>query len=556
MTREEMLAEKAKLENEILASGDVNLIRQHISPERLNELRSAEVERSANTINEMHPDIKFADRAIVKNFASSPETSLAYLQKQHPDMIIKNIDGTIKMRNKNENDYHVLDPSGFDMQDITDLGTDVGQGIAEGVGGVAAGVGTMNPFVGYGAMAGIGAGTEAIKQGVGSALGIPDNMNGANIAISGAASGLMPAIAQKVIAPAYNGLKNTVAPNVVGYLSGIHPEILKNINIDESARNLISATGMERFLDNKSQQVSQALQNQKNKLGQAVDGATGNSVDVSGVKNNIMQMLQGAQTKFLPNMQKQAASIGNEFDGVNSAISGEQARSLRDTMNSYAGNMDLPWSMRQIGESGRDGVKQALENSAPDKSVFNTANSEYSNYLDKLNSNLNLNSFVSKSAKTDESKKLDQLLLDNFKKYNADQRPAMNAKNEAYDFIKQAGVDDLPQTAREVSSYNYFDKPKILAKDFVTGAKAGTFGGSLGALMGYYGGGGATGGYGGAILGGLAGETMASPWAIKTGAGMVKGMENNAAAIGAKVNPYILKGAPKSIYNLMDGREN
>ena len=135
-----------------LKNGDLS----KISTETLQALREQEVERSAPTKDESHPDISFLDRFNVKNLASNPEAGISYLQKQHPDMSFKSVNGEIQMRKKGESEYRVLDPSGFDLQDITDVAGDIAQGGAETVAGTAATMGSLNPLVGMGAMAATG----------------------------------------------------------------------------------------------------------------------------------------------------------------------------------------------------------------------------------------------------------------------------------------------------------------------------------------------------------------------------------------------------------------
>ena len=544
-----------------LRNGDLS----QISNETLNALKEAEIERSAKTVDEMHPDISFADRAIVKNFAANPEATIGYLQKQHPDMVFHNKDGTIRMRRQGEQDYRVLDPSGFDLQDITDVGSDIAQGVGEGVAAAYTGISTLNPVAGYAAMGALGGASESAKQGVGTMLGIPNNFDGTNIALSTVASGAAPVIGDSV-KKGWNVTKNTIAPNVASYLSGIDADIIRNVNVDDQARKLINNTGIERFLDNKSKVISNALTNKQNQLGKNVENATGNQVNLRNAKDQVFDLLNSPTSKLTPFQQQEASVVGKHFDGLIPDQAGDiittpdQVRSIRNSMHDFIGKPNATYSQGEVAGQGYAALRKALEDSAPDKQAFNNANDEFSNYLTKRNSNSNLKTFVSDSGfANDESKKLEQMLLNNYKKYNSNQMADKHALDEAYGFIQNSGGPDMKKMSREVNSFNIFNDPKVLPKDFITGAKAGGLGSAAGGGLAYLTGG----GYASAIPlmlgGGVAGEMAASPYVIKKVAQKslsaetaLNGMANSLDGI----SPYIRKSAPKSLYNLMDSRED
>lgn len=140
---------------------------------------------------EMHPDISFADRAIIKNFSQSPKVSQMYLTKKYPNADVKlSKDGQIMFKRKNEKEYKVLDPSGFDWQDLTDVGFDVASGIGEGASTIAggmlgAGAGPVGAVAGGVAAGGAAAGaSEALRQKLGQALGLPQEIDSGDVATS------------------------------------------------------------------------------------------------------------------------------------------------------------------------------------------------------------------------------------------------------------------------------------------------------------------------------------------------------------------------------------
>lgn len=149
---------------------------------------------------EMHPDVSWAQRAVVKNFAQSPETGAAYMNKEGFETEIR--DGNIYVRKPGEKDFKALDPKGFDLQDITDVGYDTAAGIGTGAATAAsglAGAAATAPAGGVGALpaamaggAASGAGLEALRQKLGSYLGIPQEVSGKDVAISGAMGAASP----------------------------------------------------------------------------------------------------------------------------------------------------------------------------------------------------------------------------------------------------------------------------------------------------------------------------------------------------------------------------
>lgn len=149
--------------------------------------------------NEMHPDISFVDRLKVKALGNSDESSMKFLQRQYPNLDFRVQNGDIQARTKGEA-WKKLDPSGFDLQDISDLAYDIPAGIAQGavtaasgVAGLAAGgVGAIPAAMAGSAVS--GAGLEAARQGLGKYFGVNDEINGTDIAIAGGTGAVSPLI--------------------------------------------------------------------------------------------------------------------------------------------------------------------------------------------------------------------------------------------------------------------------------------------------------------------------------------------------------------------------
>lgn len=189
-------AELAQLEKEVGGSGG-------LSPAEAAELAQLEAELGTKkfdkVVNEMHPDIDFTTRAVYKNFGADPEASFNYLQKKQPNLQWKkDKDGEVLAKRPDETEWRRLDPKGFDMQDVTDIGYDVPAAFAQGAATVASGLAGA-PAGGIGAipaaMAGSvasGAGLEGIRQGIGSMMGIENNLSGQDLAMAGVAGAVSP----------------------------------------------------------------------------------------------------------------------------------------------------------------------------------------------------------------------------------------------------------------------------------------------------------------------------------------------------------------------------
>ena len=104
---------------------------------------------------EMHPDLTFGDRFVIKNFGTDPESTTKFLKQRHGDnLLVTHKGGQVLVRRPDEQQWSVLDPEGFDLQDITDVGYDVASGIGSGAATAAAGLGAGAATGGFGAKIG------------------------------------------------------------------------------------------------------------------------------------------------------------------------------------------------------------------------------------------------------------------------------------------------------------------------------------------------------------------------------------------------------------------
>lgn len=150
-------------------------------------------------VNEMHPDIDFATRAIYKNFGADPEASFRFLQKKLPNLQLqRDKEGEVLAKRPDELEWRRLDPTGPDLQDISDIGYDVLAAVPQGMATVAAGLagapagGIVAIPAAMAASGFTGVGLEAVRQAIGTGLGIEGNMSGLGIGIAAGAGAASP----------------------------------------------------------------------------------------------------------------------------------------------------------------------------------------------------------------------------------------------------------------------------------------------------------------------------------------------------------------------------
>lgn len=150
-----------------------------------------------NVIQEMHPDLGYGTRFLLKNLSNSPESSAEYLKKKGFEASVVN--GEVVMKKPGEKDWHVLDPEGLDVGDIGDIGSDVVKGVgstaaaaAGGLAGAPTVVGALPAAAAAGGAA--NASMEALRQKLGQWAGIPQDVNMKDVAVEGAAGALSPVL--------------------------------------------------------------------------------------------------------------------------------------------------------------------------------------------------------------------------------------------------------------------------------------------------------------------------------------------------------------------------
>lgn len=557
---------------------------QDVQPQAGNEYADTVVD------DQMHPELSGWDRFVVKNFASNPEAGIGYLKKQYPGMEFRRTkDGEIVAKNANDPHYFRLDEKGFGLQDYTDHVSDVGQGMADGVGYMLGTAGTaaaltnpitapVAPFVVPAVNAAVGGANESAKQGIGTLLGIPNNVDMGNVATSATMNAAMPAVG-KGVEKAWSKAKD-VAPKIGSYLSGYSEDLIRNINADKEARELIEKIGPTQYVDNFRSNLTNGMNSAKEHFGQKVEAATGNNpVNISGVKSDLAQLMGIKQnpsstyelmsnpksptldSNFTDEMRQAAGYIPEYINAKPDNVSARDARNIKNYLfgisqedksvlgkgATQAVTGDFTPTERMVGARGSEGVRSAMREASPDKEAFDVANKEASDFY---------NTYYNKKMKPFNDQDSTLKFMD---AYNNPKSP--NAKeyrkeffNDVKDYTALGGRDvDVDAAARGYQSANVFNDP---AK-FTMSGKASTLGTGLGGALAYGAGLGAGPGIGLGLAGGAMANFLASPWAMKKTATVIAPGMENAGSKAAKFfykNPYIR--TDRALENLMMNENN
>jgi hypothetical protein len=192
--------------------------------------------------------VGFGTRAALKNLIDdSPELQIQYLERKGFDA--RKRKGQLQVKKPGDKQWKVVDPEGFDLQDVTDHIGDVIEGAA-----LAAGT-TFGGILGGAAAAGA---TETVKQGLAKLAGVRKEMDLGEVAesaaIGGAASALGPVVrgASKVASKAKEKLMSGVK-RVLGKAGDIAEKVGETVaktNVGQKSLTVESSLGKAILLAN------------------------------------------------------------------------------------------------------------------------------------------------------------------------------------------------------------------------------------------------------------------------------------------------------------------
>jgi hypothetical protein len=322
----------------------------NLAPEEIDPTEVRGLNDSVLVKNEQPEDLSWYHRAVVKNFSTNPESSVKYLQERYPQYEVTHDKDNILFRKPGENQYTRLDPKGFDWQDLTDVGYDIPGGVAttaaSAAGGLAGGVATL-PSGGWGAIPGAmaagaagGAGVEGVRQGIGSALGLDNNMSLKDVGIASAVGGASPLVfgtgagvnmvakealeqgltkdAAQTLLKQQSGAFGRLAPKVGGLLSGIPADDLATASTRLPELKAIESGGVTDLAKSTQESLASTLRQAKKSTGEELQNvieSSGEKVNLKSTKAKLTELLNELKGSGLQNQ-----ATKDEIDLVESNI--------------------------------------------------------------------------------------------------------------------------------------------------------------------------------------------------------------------------------------------
>lgn len=453
-------------------------------------------EEIPNIKEQMHPAVSWKDRALVKNLAS-PQGGLKYLQEKYPNLEVKEFGGRVLMKGANEDQYSVLDPEGFDLQDITDVGVDVAQGIIEGgatAAGALAGGGLASIPAAIAAGGAAGAGTEALKQKIAQELGLREDISGTDVAISGAFGAASPLLfgagvgakqaakagltefAQKgALGTAKDSVAGKVLPQLAEFTSGVPKKVYKTfLNNTDEIVNMTDDDMIARSV-NVFDTIEEGAQALKSELGEQYNVLkdSGQAIDMSSVHDDLLGEIQRLSGRGTTNSEKEAAKGLQELYENAFTIDGElipvqnvdfdMAMKIKDEIaarSQFNKNLgDLTPAQRVVGgkvKASSEGLYSKTNKAIEDSiNSFGPLKAKYADYkqVEKF-----LNSFkTGKGAQADYGEKA----VDALTKMDSKSAKQVFKNQNLKDIASRFGVD-IENEADIIRAYNMLKDPSFM----------------------------------------------------------------------------------------------
>lgn len=442
-------------------------------------------------VEEMHPDVSWADRATVKNFAQSPEAGAAYLNQKGFETEIR--DGNIYVRKPNERSFKALDPKGLDLQDVTDIAYDIPAGLLTGAATAASGIAGAAASGGVAALpaaaaggAASSAGLEALRQKLGGFLGIPQEVSGRDVAVAGALGAASPllfgtgATAAQAAKAGINqasqsglvtrGVK-AAFPSVARVTSGIPTEATSTyINRMPEVDDLIAQgpDAAANVAETTHKQVQDAFFAKKKEVGEALAKQVKGSPNLIGRDKlfepleNRIQAMTNSELSMTPKGQAEIEALRQELismkEGLPDMISPSTAWELQDQMKQMANFQNVKGTFQARYGANASGAEKALADAAGDS--YRVINKELEQAAGA----------AGKKSEYSQLSRLQDKLQKYFKDPEATERTLLQldakSKGAARKTVKAldevTGGTPVKDNAKLLEAYSYFQNPELL----------------------------------------------------------------------------------------------
>ncbi len=478
------------------------------------------IDYEMSAIEEMHPAISAADRAIVKNFANSPEAGTAYLQKKYPQLKVGHDGERYIIGGETGDEFNrVLDPNtgmlSSDLpQDLTDIAYDAGAGVAEtGAAALGAGAGLLSPvpggaLVGGATAAGLtGAAADYGRQKIGQKLGIPQKVDKGQVATSGLISGLTAGVfgtnpmkaalhkyakdqaakgisqeaidelitksGQGALKRSYLGLTRKAGPKIAETVSGVPAEATRTLGNRFDELEGLNETGVTKLVEDAQRRLVSGLAGLKKQKGEAIGkaiGEAGEQVNLTQAKKIFRDYIDELNAYRMeidtPALQEQVKSAEDEFV----RIFGPQGGEISDQVSAQSA-FKIQQDLKDVAELSRikgGPMPRFAQNASTDEKIlaekgreaYNSLNDEF----DRVTGGL------SPKVKAEYAKlaNLQKNLQPHFSSPERTMQTLSNLDSNSRRILferlnklsKEEGID-LTKDARLLEAHKYYGKPSL-----------------------------------------------------------------------------------------------
>lgn len=372
------------------------------------------------TLKQTMPEgISFADRFKIANFSNDPKTAANWLREKYPDFDVGFVGDQIAMKPKGvPAEFQAIIPE-VKVSDIwenpekvlqraTDFTADVALGVGSGL--AAGGAAGLTALSGPGALAaGAAAGGatsaagEGLRQKIGQALGINEEIKGAPIATAGAlgAGGTLltgAGAAKGAIGKGYDYAAKKIFPKVGEVISGVPAKTISTAAARMPEIKALEKQGVLDFAEKAHEGISGNLNAAKQQIGQniqqSIEGA-GGSVDIAAAAKPFQDLLDKLNKQFAkfksPEIAQKIKDVEQElkyYFGMGEHVVDDYGNPVTrfttqvDPSQAFA----LKKSMAQLGELDKvrdTGIKSGMSAMSPAQQELAAAARQSKSALDK-----------------------------------------------------------------------------------------------------------------------------------------------------------------------------
>lgn len=521
------------------------------------------------TAQETHPAVSAGTRLLIKNLANSPEAGIGYIKQEYPGMEVRlgKSSGQLEMKYPDEREWKVLDPqtgafTSDTLQDVGDVAYDTVAGLGSGAASTAGGLATLGAGGGIpgAALAGgaSSAALEGLRQKLGSALGLPQEVNTEDTLIQGGIGALMPAAmgtgATKSLLA--EGARKAV-PAVMAGLSGVPTQVIKAYTKQAPQVDELAREGVSDYIAKVHETMKTGVAQAKKQVGKELQDtieASQTPVNIGPVKAKLDSLISDLENRSIKNASdiESLNALKQKRDELFSKI-------VPDSDTMLIGTEDAPMVAggRQLKLPENISAKEAFElqeklnaeaafspkqsfgprNATEEKSVqrWQNANAEASRELNKGLDKATDGWSGELKGKYKQYSRLQQDLNTHFKDETATYKTLSNVYGKNKKLLQErldeidaltGGELGVRESADKMAALSYFEDPGLLPNSGggTTSTSRSLGGKTLGALLGGYiaksqGGN----PYLGAVVGGIGGGMAFGPKALKQYIKMYRG---------------------------------